>query len=176
MKAETLSLLALGVAGLVLASKTPEGEMIVDQISKIPSGVRGIRNNNPGNIEKSNVRWQGMAATQTDPRFLQFVSMEYGIRAIGKILRTYQNTHGLRTVAQIIERWAPASENGSITAAYIDNVSALVGVDRDEEIDVENPEILFGLIRGIINQENGRATSALIGDDVLAAGLALALA
>ena len=44
--------------------------------------ARGERNNNPGNI-RHGAKWQGLASTQTDKDFCQFISPEYGIRAIG---------------------------------------------------------------------------------------------
>lgn len=51
--------------------------------------ARGERNNNPGNIRHGS-KWQGLSAEQTDKDFCQFISPEYGIRAIYKLLQTYQ--------------------------------------------------------------------------------------
>ena len=48
-----------------------------------------------------------------------------GIRAIAKVLLTYQRQHGLDTLAELIERWAPAAENDSF--AYIDDVATRLG-------------------------------------------------
>ena len=56
--------------------------------------ARGERNNNPGNIRHGS-KWQGLSAQQTDPSFCQFVSPEYGIRAIYKLLQTYQKKYEL---------------------------------------------------------------------------------
>ena len=70
---------------------------------------RGIRNNNPLNIELGD-QWQGLAASQTDGRFAQFQAPEYGFRAAAKVLNTYQNKHGLTTPRQMISRWAPAGQ------------------------------------------------------------------
>ncbi len=33
---------------------------------------RGVRNNNPGNIKKNNVRWLGLSEEQNDDTFFQF--------------------------------------------------------------------------------------------------------
>ena len=51
---------------------------------------RGMRNNNPLNIrrERRN-RWQGMAATQTDRKFVQFSSLRMGYSAAFVLLRNY---------------------------------------------------------------------------------------
>ncbi len=56
-------------------------------MKKINNNIpRGIRNNNPLNIEHSQSKWQGMAVEQTDKRFVQFKSMTWGIRAAFKTL------------------------------------------------------------------------------------------
>ncbi len=56
--------------------------------------ARGFRNNNPGNIRHGEP-WLGLAEDQTDPDFCQFVSVEYGIRAMFRILETYREKYGL---------------------------------------------------------------------------------
>lgn len=81
--------------------------------------ARGVRNNNPGNIRHGE-EWLGLANEQTDSSFCQFVSVEYGIRAIFKILYTYENKYNLTTIRDIISRWAPPNEND--TANYIKSV------------------------------------------------------
>ena len=55
---------------------------------------RGIRNNNPGNIECGSP-WQGLRPQneRTDNRFAQFADQVFGIRALACVLITY---HGGR--------------------------------------------------------------------------------
>ena len=66
---------------------------------------RGIRNRNPGNIDRGRDRWQGMADDQSpDPRFVVFTEAEWGIRAIVRVLRSYRDRHGLETVRAIVSR------------------------------------------------------------------------
>jgi hypothetical protein len=132
--------------------------------------ARGIRNNNPGNIDRTATKWQGMAADQSsDPRFIVFVSPQYGIRAMAKTLFTYQNTHGLRTVRKIINRWAPPVEND--TGAYVEHVAALLGVKPDETIDLDNSDIMLPLVKAIIRHENH---SQPYSDAVILEGLRMA--
>ena len=70
--------------------------------------ARGMRNNNPLNIVKSEkINWQGEVKPSTDPNFAQFETMEYGLRAAFKLLRTYYQKHGCRTIRQIVARWDP---------------------------------------------------------------------
>lgn len=115
--------------------------------SKLP---RGIRNNNPGNIRKGQ-KWRGLAKEQNDPAFDTFTTAEYGIRALAKVLLTYERKYGLNTVRGIIGRWAPPNENN--TTAYVNHVAALLSVDPDQVVSVR--EKLPLLIPAIIQHENG---------------------
>lgn len=49
---------------------------------------RGLRNNNPGNIRLSKDKWQGLRERQEDKEFFQFVSIEWGYRALCARCRT----------------------------------------------------------------------------------------
>lgn len=108
--------------------------------------ARGYRNNNPLNIKNTGIHWEGMVETQTDPVFVQFVSPEYGYRAGAKILKTYINKYNLRTIRQIISRWAPTSEND--TESYIRFVSEFLGYNPDTVMDwFDIPRLLQAMTR-----------------------------
>lgn len=115
---------------------------------------RGIRNNNPGNIRWGD-DWRGLVpdALRTDKSFCQFTKPEYGIRAMIVILRNYQRKHGLNTVTDIINRWAPPVENN--TLAYINSVAKFVGVKPDQVINVMDSRVMIPLLEAIITHENG---------------------
>lgn len=181
MKSSDSILLMLGGAALLfLYSRTDEGEQEIDDlennvtntVTKTISAVRGIRNNNPGNI-RIGEDWQGMSPTQSDSAFVQFKSMEYGIRAIAKILMTYQSKWHLYTIMGMINRWAPPNENA--TGAYVSSVAAFTEMADDEPIDATDPDVLFRLIRGIIRQENGVIAANFVSDDAVRNGISLAL-
>ena len=114
--------------------------------------IRGFRNHNPGNI-RHGAKWQGLAPEQTDPAFCTFVSPEYGIRAMGRILVNYKRHHGLNTPRGIVARWAPPTEND--TNAYTLHVCLQVNAGPDDDIDVENPDTLEALTAAIIRHECG---------------------
>ena len=114
---------------------------------------RGIRNRNPGNIRKSSDRWKGLAALQSDPAFFVFETPLWGIRAMAVILRNYQRRRGLRSLARIIGRWAPAGEND--TAGYVAAVSKAIGIEPRAQVDLGNAAALRALIAAIIRHENG---------------------
>ncbi len=89
---------------------------------------RGIINNNPANIRRGSA-WKGLVPFLVNPQnkqrvcdksFCQFSSLEYGIRALIVLLRTYCYKYNLCTIEKIIHRFAPLSENN--TYAYIENV------------------------------------------------------
>jgi len=126
---------------------------------------RGIRNHNPGNIERDGTRWQGMARVQSDARFVVFSGAKWGIRTIARILITYQDRRravdGSRidTVRKFISRWAPPSEND--TDAYARTVARALGVGPDDAgIDVYDYDTMLELVRAIVRFENGVAPEA----------------
>ncbi len=132
-------------------------------------GIRGIRNNNPGNLEASwAFTWQGQNGT--DGRFATFASPEHGIRALGVNLLAYQR-RGLDTISKIINRWAPPQDNNN-TTAYIQNVSQALGVSPTTRLDVASPAVLTALSKAIIHQENGKVPFT---DETIASGIASAL-
>ena len=97
---------------------------------------RGIRNNNPLNIRHSADRCEGARIEQTDKSFVQFQTMAYGYRAAWKVLESYWK-HFKRqrqpfTVAHIIARWAPPSENH--TDAYVSTVLKLTSLGGKENL------------------------------------------
>jgi len=114
---------------------------------------RGIRNNNPGNLRRSDDHWAGLAAEQSDPNFFQFSEPIFGLRALARTLYNYQAKHGLETIRGIIARWAPTSEND--TEAYVAAVSADMGAGADEPLDLDDGEELAALTKAVVRHENG---------------------
>jgi len=136
-----------------------ETEEITDELDKQPeksvqfTSSRGLRNNNPGNIIKSENRWQGLVPKdqETDTKFCEFLTVDYGIRALTKILIAYYYSHHLTTISGIIKRYAPSNEND--TNSYIDSVAKQTGIEKDTMLNF--PEDIQPLINAIIYHENG---------------------
>ena len=138
---------------------------------------RGIRNNNPLNIRRSKDKWQGQinpsgngnvngngnnSSPRGDAEFVQFYTMEYGWRAAFVILcRTYYGKYGLKTIRDIVSRWAPAKENN--TEAYIRHVSDYTGISPNKVLGSpkEHPTqwLLIGYAMAVV--ENGKALPAV---------------
>lgn len=132
------------------------------------SDARGVRNNNPGNIEAGSNSWDGQAGS--DGRFAKFVTPEHGIRALGKNLLAYQR-QGYDTVSEIVNRWAPSSD-GNNTQAYIAALCKQLSVNPDDQLNMSDINTLRQLCAGIIKHENGKQPYS---DEQLNTGVSAAL-
>lgn len=114
---------------------------------------RGIRDNNPGNLQYG-PGWLGVVGQ--DPPFAIFSDSIYGLRALGTDLMTKMTVDGLVTVTEIISVYAPPSEND--TADYISAVAGDTGLDPNATIPLDTAT-LASLIRAIVNHEEGDSVS-----------------
>lgn len=115
---------------------------------------RGIRNNNPGNIRKTKDKWKGLRAVQTDKEFFQFITPKWGYRALIRTLQNYRKRHGCETIADFIRRWAPPSEND--TLSYIKIVCQKMGVPPVYVPNVDDKVTMCLFASAISYVENGR--------------------
>ncbi|WP_440495390.1 lytic transglycosylase [Serratia sarumanii] len=121
---------------------------------------RGIRNNNPGNLNYVGQNGATLEEHAT-PRFARFNSAFEGFAALGKQIKAYYNGTSkaagyqkLQSVEDIISRFAPASENN--TQAYINKLSKMLGVGRGDSLNIQDPQVLATLMNGITQIENGK--------------------
>lgn len=115
------------------------------------SSKRGIRNNNPGNLDyiANPLRaWNGQVGS--DGRYGIYDTPANGVRAMSKQLQKDYNA-GSQTITGLITSWAPPSEND--TTAYIASVSRAAGVGPDEQFDLRGN--LTAVVSAIIQHENG---------------------
>lgn len=119
-----------------------------------PSGdlPRGLRNNNPLNIEAGGFTEGQPGFSGSDGRFARFETPEQGVGAANKLLDVYQNKHGLNTVSGIVNRWAPAGDGNNVNS-YAANVARQLGIDPNAPIP---PEMRPQLIAAMGQHENGR--------------------
>ncbi|EMW21942.1 hypothetical protein EC2845650_1643 [Escherichia coli 2845650] len=137
-----------------------------NQVNRSAYLSRGIRNNNPGNL---NFAGQKGATLESGPnaRFASFPTMLEGIAALDRQGMLYLK-RGKNTIDQIIDIYAPSSD-GNNTSSYKSYLAQYTGLGVKEKIDGSNFEIMRKLIQGIINHENGDAARAVSGDDVMRA-------
>lgn len=114
---------------------------------------RGLRNNNPGNIRKNNITYQGEVVPSKDEAFKQFTTMVYGYRAMFVVLHTYQRKYGINTISDMIIRYAPAIENH--TTEYIRAVSEASGVPATSHITTTNADVMIPIVAAMSRVENG---------------------
>lgn len=116
---------------------------------------RGLRNMNPGNIEAGSFTQSQPGYVGSDGRFAKFDTLEHGVGAQAALLDSY-GRKGINTVAGIINRWAPQSENGAATGNYAQFVARKIGVDPNAPIDLSDPETRTRLAYAMGEFENGR--------------------
>ncbi|UIA94541.1 lytic transglycosylase catalytic (plasmid) [Erwinia tracheiphila] len=127
-------------------------------------GARGLRNNNPGNIN-----FAGQAGATLEPmmpfwggedkrRFAKFPTMAAGFKALSDQLTRYYTgkTTGQRldTIRKVLYTYAPPSDNNN-TKAYVDNLAKSLGIGADAPLDLNNPELRARMISAITTIENG---------------------
>ena len=134
--------------------------------------VRGIRNNNPGNLRASRL------ASGKDDGFSTFATMVDGYRAMAEQLKMYWNA-GLDNVASIVTKYAPASENN--TSAYIDSVVSSMRKDLGTKelvattsLDLGDRRVLKSLVDAMIDHENGSGASDYFNGSAYSAAIAAA--
>lgn len=134
------------------------------------SAPRGIRNNNPGNLNFAN---QAGATKEGGPngRFAVFESMEHGVAALYKQLQIYFKK-GVNTLSSIVKTYAPASDGNNVDA-YVSALSKATGKGANEAIDAGDTSTIAKLMKGIVDHENGKgyiSSSDIMGGIQLGAG------
>lgn len=119
-----------------------------------PKLVRGLRNNNPGNLVRTSDAWQGKIPfpQSKDLKFEQFFELRYGIRAMLKDL-IHDIKKGKNTVSLLIHEYAPSFENE--TDDYIKKVSKTLGVSPTQKLTKIDGNFLILLARAIMKVELG---------------------
>jgi len=99
-------------------------------------GTRGLRNNNPLNIELTSppTAWQGAVTPNTDGTFVQFSSMPYGVRAAYKIFSNYY-AQGYQTITALISELEGNDPSNPIQN-YITSVANSMGIDPNATVDL----------------------------------------
>lgn len=123
------------------------------------TGPRGIRNNNPGNINYGAwARAHGSTGLESGAggRFATFGNAQAGLDALADLL-TGSNYigGGIDSVRAIISKYAPSKDHNN-TAAYIASVAKRLGVDPNAHLDPHNMAQMAGLVDSIVRVENGK--------------------
>jgi murein DD-endopeptidase MepM/ murein hydrolase activator NlpD len=122
-----------------------------------PTDSTGIRNNNYLNVKNGADPWldAGGKPSKTDERgHAVFTDPAYGVRAGIVLLRSYFFRHNLRTIAEILARWAPASDTvGSLPGGpknspleYSTFVAGRLGIGFNDKLDIFKADKTVGNI------------------------------
>lgn len=124
--------------------------------------VRGLRNNNPGNLIRTNNNWLGKIpfAESGDKKFEQFKELRYGIRAFYKDIIN-DIGKGANTIVKLVSEYAPSFENN--TTAYINSVAKAMGVDKNSILKADKTT-LIALAKAKFAVELGVENSKMITD------------
>ncbi|HEX5733986.1 MAG TPA: peptidoglycan DD-metalloendopeptidase family protein [Blastocatellia bacterium] len=123
----------------------------------MPTIATGIKNKNYLNVKNGKSPWidAGGKKSKTDSRgHAVFTDPAYGVRAGIMLLRKYFFTHNLRTIAEILARWAPATDTiGSLPDGpknspleYSTFVAGRMGIGYNEKLDIFNEDKSIGNI------------------------------
>lgn len=114
--------------------------------------TRGIRNNNPFNIRRSDNSWRGKIRISGDKDFEQFISLDYGLRAGFLLLRNAYLNKGYDTPREILYRYAPPKDNND-TSAYLRFIVEDTSLTFDTKISV-NSLTFFWFVRKMLLYES----------------------
>jgi hypothetical protein len=130
--------------------------------------IRGLRNNNPGNLKRTKNAWQGKIPynESKDQTFEQFVDLKSGVRAMLKDL-IHDINKGKNTVHALITEYAPATENN--TKAYIKSVCDTLGIQPLDKLTKINSAFMLQLVRSILKVELGSSHVDVTDNDILEA-------
>lgn len=132
--------------GLIADMKAIEGagSAYVAGSSKLFGDLFRPANNNPGNLRRPG----------QSKGFASYGSVEEGLQAMDRQLKIYAHRDHLDTVAQIIAKYAPASENN--VGAYIRDVTGRTGFGADQHLNLDDTATMAKLISAMTKHENGK--------------------
>lgn len=112
----------------------------------------GLRNNNPGNLIKTAIPWQGKLPQSAATRFERFVNIKFGLRALFRQIHTdvYKRKMNL---TQLLNKYAPTFENN--TNVYIQTVSKETGIHPTQPIYL-TVDVIKKIVRAIVKVEIGK--------------------
>ncbi|OBY36641.1 hypothetical protein PR729_10795 [Providencia rettgeri] len=146
-----------GELSLAQANEKLAGNKSDDNTVSSTHGERGLRYNSPLNLAYAK---QNGASNDGDG-WAKFDSPYDGIRASSRQLMMYYNGTSaaaeykkLQTVWDIIHKWAPKGHGKNDPASYSKTVAGRMGVDVDSVLDLNNPAVMYSLIKEMSKVEN----------------------
>lgn len=129
------------------------------------SGSRGMRNNNPGNLNFAGQ--PGATREAGSGRFAAFGSMADGLAAMDEQLLRY-GARGTDTIASIVGKYAPAGDSNNVSA-YIADLVSTTGYGANQHLNLSDADTMRSLMLAMTSHEGNRVSVADIN-----AGMAMA--
>jgi hypothetical protein len=134
---------------------------------------RGLRNNNPLNLEFVPGQRGLDPNSPSDGRFGRYSTIEEGIAQATRQFLLYQDRDGLKTIRGMIGKWTPAGEAGNHTAAEIDRLSSALNIGPDTPFSMHDPDKAAAFERAVAGEETGKAIDRAVFDRGVAMALGL---
>lgn len=126
--------------------------------STLDGAARGIRNNNPLNM---NFAKQNGARKESSGAFAVYNTAYEGIRGNARQLMMYFNGTSaaadgkkLQTISEIVSLWAPKKHGKNDPVAYAKRVADEMKIDVNDRLNLDDPEVMYALIRAMSMVEN----------------------
>lgn len=148
------------LVGAGLASADANASPGSDAIGGLNPNARGMKNNNPGNLESNSWTQSLPGYVGSDGRFAIFSTPQDGISALDRNLQGYGN-RGISTPLQIASTWAPGSEKGNNPASYGSVIAKTLGVGVNDPVDMSDPNTRSKIGHAIAFVENGPGNGSL---------------
>ncbi len=148
-------------ARLVEQTPLPRQELVITVAgSEYAPKTLALKNRNYLNIKQlqNGDHWEGSIGVDKFGHVI-FESPAWSIRAGAITLRTYERKHGIKTVKQLVHRFAEGNRE-----SYIQHLCKALGVKPDEKISITKrlPELLKAMVYFETGQKLGREHLALV--------------
>ena len=114
----------------------------------------GIANNNPGNIKTiaRNEYWKGQVGVDRQGHAI-FSHVEWGLRAMAIVLKSYYHKHKINTINKLIDRYVQGPSTSRSKYKYKIHLAQQLGIGINESFNILKR--MPDLMRAMIYYENG---------------------
>jgi hypothetical protein len=149
--------IASTIARPATAATSPNAPATTTLFAGVNPDARGMRNNNPGNLEANSYTAAMPGYQGSDGRFAIFDTPQHGAAALDQNLSSY-GSKGINTPLAIASRWAPTNDNNNPNS-YGAQIARGLGVGLNDKIDMSDPATRSKITQSIALVENGPGNS-----------------
>ena len=122
--------------------------------------------NNPGNLPNKGEDWGGKvlkAQRKGNAKYEEFMTVEYGLRALMINIRTIMDKGGKNTIADFARRFYPAASTNKYLL-YEKTLTKAFGIDNHKRITAFTKEFYIKMAKAVATIEMGAAESRIPAD------------